>query len=257
MHSFEIPVHDPLGTQEAVGGSANIVQHVWPDGHVPAAPPPPRPERRPHVAMRPGVPPPSVVGLITVLPSGSAPLAGPPPEDEEPHAAASPRPRKARAPKENRANAMRVSPGVDSAHVWSVGVCFSPRGVGGKPERDHPPRYFPSMHQLSSAARFVAGASPDQRSPLRRTRRSVPCSPPHPKVPSPAASRPEMAETARPSDSSTLPSAATRRSSQGRPSPLAPGHEHAVDTRDARDEAIGRRRLARRRAQTIRAFHRR
>src|SRR6202020_2833889 len=99
MHSFEAPLQVPVGTQAAEGGIANIVQHVWPDGHLLAVPPPP-PESAPQVAMMPRgfVPPPSASGLIVVLPGPPVvvPLSGEAPEEEELHAEASPRPRKAR-----------------------------------------------------------------------------------------------------------------------------------------------------------------
>ena len=133
LHSFEVPEHEPTATQEAdIDGIITIVQHVWPDPHLfddpPAPPPPPpapgnnaaKPESGPQVTLPRSIPsiprglaaaaaPESSTGL-TVLPSSEAPASGAVvPEDEEPHAAASARPKKAITPRESRNADMKIS----------------------------------------------------------------------------------------------------------------------------------------------------
>jgi hypothetical protein len=139
LHSFEVPEHEPTATQEEdIDGIITIVQHVWPDPHFDDPPPPPppppanaaKPESGPQVTLArrlPSIPrglaaaaPESSPGL-TVLPSSGAPPSGPAvvPEDEEPHAAASARPKTAITPRESRNADMRISgsPRSDSDHA--------------------------------------------------------------------------------------------------------------------------------------------
>jgi hypothetical protein len=133
VHSFEVPEHEPTGTQEADSeGIITIVQHVWPAPHFidpPSPPPPPppapgnsvaKPASGPHMTLPrrfPSIPRglpalESSLGLTVVFPSSEAPFwpasdwAG---EDEEPHAATSARPKKAIAPRESRTEDMGIS----------------------------------------------------------------------------------------------------------------------------------------------------